>query len=518
MNGAQALIRTLVDSGVDVCFSNPGTSEMHFVAALDSVPEMRGVLALFEGVATGAADGYARMSGKPAAVLLHLGPGLGNGLANLHNARRAKVPIVNIVGDHAIPHKPLDAPLESDIVAVASNVSTWIRTAESTADLGRLAAEAVAASHGAPGQIATLILPADVSWGDGGVPTERIEPAGRAPVDVDLVTEMVELLIGGEPAMLFLGGAACSERGLVAAARVAAVTGCQVMAETFPTRMARGAGRPLVARLGYLSDMSTEQLKDVKHLITVDAKVPVPFFAYPDKPSRLIPDGCTPHTLAGDADDAVGALEALADALDAPMQVATQERIEGEIPTGDLNAHSVAQIVGALLPEGAIVSDEAVTSSLSLPFTTAGSAPHDWLSCLTGGSIGNGLPVSVGAAIACPDRPVVALQADGSAMYTIQSLWTMARENLDVTIVLYNNASYEILKMELQRTGAEGAGPKANSLLDIGAPVMDFTAMAKGMGVPATRATTAEEFADQFAKALAEPGPSLVEAMIPKLF
>jgi acetolactate synthase-1/2/3 large subunit len=518
MNGAQALIRTLVDSGVDVCFSNPGTSEMHFVAALDSVPEMRGVLALFEGVATGAADGYARMTGKPAAVLLHLGPGLGNGLANLHNARRAKVPMVNIVGDHAIPHKRLDAPLESDIVAVASNVSTWIRTAESTADLGTLAAQAVAAAHGAPGQIATLILPADVSWGDGGVASERIEPSGRAPVDVNLVTEMVELLIGGEPTMLFLGGAACSERGLIAAARVAAVTGCQVMAETFPTRMARGAGRPLVPRLGYLSDMSTEQLKDVKHLVTVDAKVPVPFFAYPDKPSRLIPEGCVTHTLAGDADDAVAALEALADALDAPMQVATQERIEGEIPTGELNAHSVAQIVGALLPEGAIVSDEAVTSSLSLPFTTAGSAPHEWLSCLTGGSIGNGLPVSVGAAIACPDRPVVALQADGSAMYTIQSLWTMARENLDVTTVLYNNASYEILKMELDRVGAEGAGPKAHSLLDLGAPVMDFTAMAKGMGVPATRATTAEEFADQFAKALAEPGPALVEVMIPKLF
>ena len=517
MNGAQALIRTLVDSGVDVCFSNPGTSEMHFVAALDSVPEMRGVLGLFEGVATGAADGYARMTGKPAAVLLHLGPGLGNGLANLHNARRAKVPIVNIVGDHAIPHKPLDAPLESDIVAVASNVSTWIRTAESPGDLGRLTAEAVAAAHGAPGQIATLILPADVSWGDGGVASERIEPAGRAPVDVNLVTEMVELLIGDEPAMLFLGGTACSERGLVAAARVAAVTGCQVMAETFPTRMARGAGRPLVPRLGYLSEMSTEQLKDVKHLITVDAKVPVTFFAYPDKPSQLIPDGCTTHTLAGDADDAVGALEALADALDAPMQVATQERIEGEIPTGDLNAHSVAQIVGALLPEGAIVSDEAVTSSLSLPFTTAGSAPHDWLS-LTGGAIGQGLPVAVGAAVAAPDRPVVALQADGSAMYTIQSLWTMARENLDVTVVLYNNASYEILKMELERTGAAGAGAKAQSLLDIGGPVMDFTAMAKGMGVPATRATTAEEFADQFAKALAEPGPSLVEAMIPKLF
>jgi len=517
MNGAQALIRTLVDSGVDVCFSNPGTSEMHFVAALDSVPEMRGVLALFEGVATGAADGYARMTGKPAAVLLHLGPGLGNGLANLHNARRAKVPMVNIVGDHAIPHKPLDAPLESDIVAVASNVSTWIRTAGSSADIGRVTAEAVAAAHGAPGQIATLILPADVSWGAGGVASERIGPSGRAPVNVDLVTEMVELLISGEPTMLFLGGTACSERGLVAAARVAAVTGCQLMAETFPTRMTRGAGRPLVQRLGYLSEMSTEQLKDVKHLITVDTKVPVTFFAYPDKPSRLIPEGCVTHTLAGDVDDAVAALEALADALDAPMQVATQDRIGGEIPTGDLNAHSVAQIVGALLPEGAIVSDEAVTSSLSLPFTTAGAPPHDWLS-LTGGAIGQGLPVAVGAAIAAPDRPVVALQADGSAMYTIQSLWTMARENLDVTTVLYNNASYEILKMELDRVGAEGAGPKAHSLLDIGGPVMDFTAMAKGMGVPATRATTAEEFADQFAKALAEPGPALVEVMIPKLF
>ncbi len=519
INGAQALIRTLVDSGVEVCFSNPGTSEMHFVAALDQVPEMRGVLNLFEGVATGAADGYARMAGKPAAVLLHLGPGLGNGLANLHNARRAWSPVVNVVGDHALPHKLLDAPLESDIVAVASNVSDWIRTANETKDVGRDAAECVAAAIGAPGQVATLILPADVSWGEGGEVAATVAPAGRAVVDGARIAEVVALLRSGQTCRLLLGGVVpASEAGLRAAARIAAATDADVMLECFPTRLRRGAGIPAFGRVGYLSEIAVDQFKDVEQLVTVDAKVPISFFAYPDKLSTLVPDTCVATKLADHDEDGVAALIALADALDAPNEITVQEPVAGTLPEGVLDGTTTAQVIGMLIPEEAIVVDEAITSSLMLPFTTNGAPAHDWLT-LTGGSIGYGLPTAVGAAIACPDRKVLCLQADGSAMYTIQSLWSMARENLDVTVVIYNNASYEILKMELQRVGADGAtGEASQSLLDLGGPVLDFTALASGMGVSATRATTIEEFHDQLELALATSGPSLVEAIIPKLF
>lgn len=520
MNGAQSLIRTLVDSNVDVCFTNPGTSEMHFVAALDDVPRMRGVLALFEGVATGAADGYARVAGRPASVLLHLGPGLGNGLANLHNARRAGTPVVVVVGDHALPHKKYDAPLESDIETVARNVSQWVRTTESTAEVGRDAAEAVAASIGAPGQVATLILPADVSWGDGGEVAAPVAPTGRAEVADDVVRDVAAVLRSGEPTMLLVGGEALGDVAAVdAAATIAAATGARVLAEVFPARQVRGAGVAPLERLGYLPEAVTAQLEGVANLVLIGAREPVTFFAYPGKPSELVPEGCRVHVLAGPIDDAVHGLHALADELgctgDAPPRptAALSER-----PAGELNAWTASLAVGALLPEGAIVVDEAVTSSVSLPMTTAGSPRHDWMSGLIGGSIGGGLPVAVGAAVAAPDRKVLALQADGSAMYTLQSLWTMAREQLDVTVVLYNNASYEILKMELQRTGAGDPGPTSSGMLEIGNPVLDFRHLAQGMGVPATRATTAEEFTSQLEAALATPGPNLVEAMIPKMF
>jgi acetolactate synthase-1/2/3 large subunit len=518
MNGAHALVRSLVASDVDVCFTNPGTSEMHFVAALDDVPEMRGVLGLFEGVATGAADGYARIARRPAAVLLHLGPGLGNGLANLHNARRAGSPVVTIVGDHALPHKKLDAPLESDIETVARNVSTWVRTSQSPAEVGDDAAEAVAASLGAPGQVATLILPADVSWGDGGEVADRVAPAGPSAVSDEAVADVVAVLRSGEPTLLLLGGDVVADPEAVDTAAVIARRGdANVLAEVFPTRMVRGQGVAPVERLGYLSEAATQQLDGMAHIVLVGAREPVTFFAYPDKPSELVPEGCQVHLLAGAGEDGIGALRAVAEELGVAGE--TPPRPEGDPsarPTGDLNAWTASLAVGAVLPEGAIVVDEAVTSSLSLPMTTAASPRHDWLS-LTGGSIGYGLPAAVGAAIAAPDRKVLCLQADGSAMYTLQSLWTMAREELDVTVVLYNNASYEILKMELQRVGAGEGGDRSQALFDLGRPQLDFTHLAQGMGVPASRATTAEEFTDQLEAALATEGPSLVEAMIPPL-
>jgi acetolactate synthase I/II/III large subunit len=517
VNGANALIRTLVDAGVDVCFMNPGTSEMHFVAALDDVPEMRGVLALFEGVATGAADGYARIAGKPAATLLHLGPGLGNGLANLHNARKAFTPIVNIVGDPATYHKQFDAQLESDIETVARNVSSWIRFSDSTKAVAGDAADAIAAAVGPPGQVATLVLPADVSWSDGGDPAPAVEPAPTATVDAGLIAELAEVLRGDEPACLFVGGRACRADALVDASRIANAAGAKLLAETFPARLERGAGRVPVDRLAYLAEFAAMQLEGLRHLILVDTKSPVSFFAYPDKASDLVPDGCTVHVLAGPGGNPGAALAALADALGAaPDAASLQPPARPELPTGSLTADTVCQIVGALLPDDAIVSDEGNTSGMFAAGHTAGAPAHDWL-CLTGGAIGQGLPVAVGAAVAAPDRRVIALQADGSAMYTLQSWWTMAREQLDVTTVLFNNASYAVLNMELQRVGATAGGDKAKAMLDLHGPELDFVALATGMGVPATRATTCEDFAGQLRDALDTPGPTVIEAIVPSI-
>jgi acetolactate synthase-1/2/3 large subunit len=519
MNGAQRLIRTLVDCGVDVCFMNPGTSEMHFVAALDDVPEMKAVLGLFEGVVTGAADGYGRMAGRPAATLLHLGPGLGNGIANLHNARRARTPLVNVVGDHATYHLKYDPPLATDIESLARPVSSWYRATTSPGSVVVDAVDAVAAAVGPPGGVATLAVPADVSWTEGGddgpLPTTKgHRPGVAATVAGDVVERAAQALRSGEPAVVLLGGTATRRRGLMAAGRVVAATGAKLFCETFPAALERGAGLPAVERLGYLAEFTQAQLDGARHLVLVDAVAPVPFFAYPGIPGYLVPDGCEVHVLAGPGDDAPGALEALAESVGAPDGSAVvQSAHRPDRPTGALTGASVGAAIGALLPEGAIVSDEANTAGIFVPGATAGAPVHDWL-CLTGGAIGQGMPVATGAAVARPDRKVLSLEADGSAMYTLQSLWTQAREGLDVTTVIFNNGSYAILEMELGRVGAGTPGPLAHGMLDLARPDLDFAALAQGMGVPATRARTAEEFTDQLERALGEDGPVLVEAVL----
>jgi acetolactate synthase I/II/III large subunit len=517
MIGGEALVRSLVASGVDVVFANPGTSEMHFVATLDAVPEMRGVLALFEGAATGAADGFARMAESPAAVLLHLGPGLGNGLANLHNARRSHAPVVAIIGDHATHHQQYDAPLESDIETVARNVSTWIRRSSRAEDAGADAADAVAAACGPPGQVATLILPADVSWSEGGSVAPPAQAKARTAVRSATLEEAAAALRSGEKVALLLGGSALRERGMHAASRIARATGADVLAETFPARVERGAGIPVIERLAYLAEMAAGQLDGLRHLILVDAKSPVSFFAYPGKPSDLVPDGCEVLMLAGGRDDAIAALEALAGDVGPEAESYRSDGPRPERPGGELSAESIARAIGALLPEGAIVSDEANTSGTFLPTFTAGAPRHDWLT-LTGGSIGQGLPVALGAAIACPGRPVLALEADGSALYTLQSLWTMAREGLDVTTIIFSNRRYAILRMELARVGATASGQRALEMLDISPPEIDFVALAHGFGVPAARPDSADTFVAELDRALAEPGPHLIEAVIPSLF
>jgi acetolactate synthase-1/2/3 large subunit len=511
VNGAQALIGSLVGAGVDVCFMNPGTSEMHFVSALDSVPEMRGVLALFEGVATGAADGYARIAGRPAAVLLHLGPGLANGLANLHNARRAGTPVVNIVGAHATGHVRYDAPLQSDIEALARTVSGWVHTSGTTRDLAQDAMRAVEAARA--GLVATLVLPADVSWDEGGaLAPPRAAP--RAEVPDAQVLAAAKVVSAGASAMLLLGGPALTERGLRAASRIAAATGARLLAETFPARMERGAGLPSVDRLAYLVEVAETQLAGVRHLVLAGARPPVSFFAYPGLGSDLVPDGCAVTVLADAGQDVQAALDLLADRVAAGTEPVLAAGAPPAAAPGPLTAISLANTVAASLPEHAIVADEAITSGFALPVALA-AAPRHSLLTLTGGAIGQGLPVATGAAIAAPDRPVLSLEADGSAMYTIQALWTQARERLDVTTVLINNAAYAVLRMELARTAAGQAGERAARMLDLSGPTPDFTQISAGLGVPAVRVTTAEDLDAELRRAYAEPGPHLIEAIVP---
>ncbi|MDX1572206.1 MAG: acetolactate synthase large subunit [Xanthomonadales bacterium] len=516
-NGARALIDTLINAGVDTCFTNPGTSEMHFVAALDSA-EMRAILCLFEGVATGAADGFARMADKPAATLLHLGCGLGNGLANLHNARKARVPMINIIGDHATYHTQYDAQLQSDIETVARNCSTWVRTSSSTEQLAADAAEAVRVAAGPPAQISTLILPADVSWNDGAKAVDVEAPTTPPPVDDDTVEKIAEALGSGRKTALLLGGRVLREEGLRAASRIAEKTNSKLFCEVFPTRLQRGAGLPHVERIAYLAEMASVQLKEFEHLVLVDAKAPVSFFAYPGKKSYLVPDHCTVHQLVGLEQDALGSLDKLVSAVgatDTPPKLLEPE--QPELPSGKLTAPKVCQAIGALLPENAIISDEAQTSGVQLPAFTANAPRHDLLT-LTGGAIGQGLPVAIGAAVACPDRPVLALAGDGSAMYTNQALWTMVNEDLDITVIVFNNRSYAILNVELERVGAEGAGDKAKSQLDLSEPPIGFAALARSMGMSATSVSTAEGFNKALQHALSEPGPHLIDAIVPSEF
>lgn len=510
MNGAESLVKTLLASDVDVCFTNPGTSEMHFVAALDHVPGMRCVLALQEGVATGAADGYYRMRGHPASTLLHLGPGLANGLSNLHNAKKAGSGIVNIVGDHATYHLELDAPLTSDIEGIARPMSHWVHTSTSAADVGRDGAQAVAESLRAPGQIATLILPGDTAWNEGGEVADPVAPAAREAFDPQAVDKAAQTL-GGSDTLMILGGAALEKANLETAARIAAKTGCKLLTEWSNSRLDRGAGHIEVNRIPYPIDQALEVLKPFRRIVLVGARAPVGFFAYPDKPGILTAEGAEIVKLADWSQDIAGALEALREATGAtgaPLGVVDPRR--PELPSGPLNPDTIGAALGALLPEGAIVVDESVTTGRAFFPSTAGAPSHSWLNN-RGGSIGFAMPVAIGAAIASPDRKVVALIGDGSAMYTVQSLWTMAREQLDITVLIFANRSYRILRGELTNVGVANPGPRAVDMLSLDRPDLDWVAMARGMGVEGARVTDASELNRAFQAGLDSEGPYLIQ-------
>ena len=515
MNGAESLIRTLLAGGVNTCFTNPGTSEMHIVAALDRATEMRCVLGLFEGVVTGAADGYARMTAKPACTLLHLGPGLANGLANLHNASRAQVPVINIVGQHPNYHLAYDAPLTSDIEAIARPFSKWVRTSSTSHVLGRDAAEAIAASRTVPGQIATLIVPADVAWTDGGVVAELPAAPSAALPSSESVNHAAFMLRSELPTALLLTGNALYGEGLESAARIAAATGAKPLAPYPVVRVRRGAGLPSVQRIPYMPEQAVEFLKDFRQLILVGAPAPVSYFAYPDKSSVLTSPECEIHTLAKPGEDYQGALEALTSALSLQNKkiAVTRQTERPALPRGEITLQGLAAAVGALLPENAIVVDEAMTSGRGMMAATTGAPGHDWLGN-TGGSIGIALPLAVGAAVACPDRRVLCLTADGSGMYTVQALWTMARESLNVTTVVFANRSYAVLQWEFSGLGVGEPGPRASALFDIGRPTLDWVHLAKGLGVPASRVTTLDAFAKALREGFESDGPTLVEVPV----
>jgi acetolactate synthase I/II/III large subunit len=512
MNGAESLVRTLLAGDVNVCFTNPGTSEMHFVAALDKVPGMRCVLGLFEGVVTGAADGYYRMLGKPASTLLHLGPGLANGLANLHNAKKAGSGIVNIVGEHATYHIAHDAPLTSDIEGVARPMSHWVKTSPNSTTIAADGALAIEAARVAPGQIATLILPADTAWGPADAIVTANPPASLNKVSQEAVKAAAAMLRSGGKATLLMGGASLRQRPLELAGRIAAKTGCGILTEGANTRLERGAGRVQVDRIPYVVEQALKVMQAAGNLVLVGARDPVAFFAYPDKPSLLKAPDAKSTKLAGLEDDMEAALEALAMELDAintpPARIAQPRR--PALPSGALGPASIASILGALIPENAIVVDESVTTGREFFGETAGAPPHDWINN-RGGSIGYGLPVAVGAAIACPDRKVIALIGDGSAMYTVQALWTMARDGLDVTTLIFANNAYNILRGELTNVGVRNPGPRAVDMLTIGRPDLDWVSMSRGMGVPGRRAKTAEELAKAIENGLNSGGPNLIQ-------
>ena len=509
MTGAESLVRTLLACGVDTCIANPGTSEMHFVSALDTVGGVRAVLGMHETVVTGAADGYARMTGKPAATLLHTGPGLANGIANIHNARRANTPMLNIVGDHATYHRPYDPPLTTDTEGLARATSHWVRTSTSAARVGADAAAAVQAALTPPGQIATLILPADTAWNDGGEIASPLPVPCRPAVAPDVVRATARALRSGERAAIVLSGAALSERGLRAAQRVAHVTGAALKTSTQVPRMARGRGRPPVDRIPYVVDLAVQALSDVQHLVLAGAKLPVGFFAYPGKPSVMSPPESMTHVLARPEQDIVGALEALADELGAPATVPIPECPPSQPAKGPFKPDTFAHTLAALLPENCIVTEDAVTSGRQLYGPTFSAAPHDWLQ-LTGGAIGFAFPCATGAALACPDRKVVCLQADGGGMYALQALWTQARERLDVVNIVFANRVYRILHGELKAVGAE-PGRASNELFDLARPELDWVKLAAGMGVEGVRVSTLEAFADCFTAACKRKGPFLIE-------
>ena len=521
MSTSESILRAMVEGGVEVCFANPGTSEMHFVAALDRVAEIRCVLALAETVVTGAADGYARVAGKPAMTLMHTGPGLANGLSNLHNAKRAPSPIVNVVGDHPDYHLKYDAPLTSDIAALAGPMSHHVARYASTATAVAQTRQAIEIARIGAGRIVTLVLPADISWSPAApsdVALENSEAVMRkyavAPADPRAVVDAVAALRSGQPAMLYLGGDITAST-LETAAGIAAACGARLACEVFPTRLAHGAGRPSVERTPYPPEAMQGFMAGLRHVVLLGAAAPVTFFAYPNVRSQAVPDDCRIHRLAGPDESNVEALKLLAAAFDIPLQPFVRNPPNMDVVAEQpLDSQCMATTLASRIPKGAVLIDEAISGGFNLHSATAGSEPHDWI-YTTGGSLGWALPAAVGAAVAAPRSRIICVVGDGSALYSAQALWSMAREHLNVCVIVLANREYAILQYEFGRTGAGEMGARALSMMTLTDPDIDFRKLAEGYGVPSLRASTTRELELALDQAIATPGPMLIEALMP---
>lgn len=514
-NGADALIAALTAQGVDTCFANPGTTEMHLVGALGRATGVRTHLCLFEGVATGAADGFARMAGRPAMALLHLGPGLANGMANLHNAKKAGTPVVTVVGEHATYHLAHDAPLTADIETMAGTVSDRVLTLEDATRASAQVSDLMAEVAAGRARVTTIVVPNDVAWSAAELVTTAPLPLALPDFDRAAIAASARALRRGREALLLLGAPHITARMAALATAIGAATGCTVLTEPVVARMARGRDAHPLNRQPFHVDFATEALKHVAGAVLVGARPPVAFFAYPGRPSRLLPDGCEVTRLCPQFADVVAALEALA----AELGVTVTEPVPPPAPVSPapdlpVDAATLGAAVAATLPEGAIVIDESITNGLPMYAACAAAAPHDWINNL-GGSIGYSMPVAVGAAAACPGRRVLCVTGDGSAAYTPQALWTMARSRLDVTVVILANRSYRILANEMSKIGAGSPDAATLPMMDLTDPAPDWVALATGYGVPAVRVDTAGALTEALARAHATPGPHLIEALMP---
>lgn len=518
-NGARVLLEAAVASGIRVCFANPGTTELTLVRALDDVPEIRPVLGLFEGVCTGAADGYARVSGTPALTLLHLGPGLANGLANLHNARRAHSPIINIIGDHATWHLPFDAPLTSDIAGLARPVSRVVQL-NSPDTIQQSVRTAIEGALTPPRSVVTLIAPSDVM--DAHVPKSfpegtAVTPAART-VPSQHIAEAAERIARASSLILLLGSDALTERGLRAAARIAARTGARLLMESYPAIVSLGGDLPQLERLAYFPQDVIAQLAGSMVLLA-GARAPISYFGYPDQPSELVSPPERLVELAAVGEDSVVALEQLAEIVPDNKRPKPADRqstpaaAAGSAGNQALTPLEVAEELVWQIPQDAIVSLEG--STCGGPYLQrAHRARRHRVMTNTGGAIGQGIPCAVGAAIAQPDARIICLQSDGSAQYTLQSLWTLAREQLNVTIIISANHRYGILQTELSRAGAKLDRPAIERMTRLDSPRIDWVALARGYGVPAVRATTAGDFQTALSRGLQTSGPYLIEAQL----
>lgn len=515
MNGAESLVKTFLQNGVDTVFANPGTSEMHFVAALDDHPEMRCILCLFEGGTSGSADGYFRMKRDVAATLLHLAPGFGNAFANLHNARKASSGVVNVVGDHATHHLRYESPLKGDLTGISQAISHWTRISPDAKTVAADGAAAIRAARSNNGQVATLILPANTAWDPalGPASYETLPPLTR-PSMAEI--EAAARRLTTENAALIVGGEALFGRLQELAGKIAGKTGCRLLADTLIPRISKGAGSAKIEQLVYPITPKIGQMENLASLTLLGTNRPVAFFAYPDKPSVPEPPACTISELCTPEMDIAWTIEALADAVGVSPKTQFQSNALDlpDVASGELTLEKVGQTLAALMPENAVLCNESITSGASIMPPTKTARPHDVLGG-TGGAIGYSLPCAVGAAIACPDRKIIALTGDGSAMYTLQSLWTMARESLDVTVIIFANRGYQILRHELTNVGVENYGRNASAMFDIEEPLIDWISLARGHGVSGQKADDMESFCTALKAGLQSDGPYLIEVTCP---